>query len=98
MYGDEVKCIQQNCIFEYFAVIICVFICNVYMCFTSCIYCQKSLEEEKREHVKKAGDILNWVSKVTKMLSKEGGEGESAEMTPISKPQVLETLFGYQNS
>ncbi|KAM3930381.1 dystonin isoform 2-T2 [Leptodactylus fuscus] len=49
---------------------------------------EKSLEEEKREHVKKAGDILNWVSKVTKTLSKEGGDGESAGMTPTPKHQI----------
>ncbi|XP_056421747.1 dystonin isoform X16 [Hyla sarda] len=49
---------------------------------------EKSLEEEKREHVKKAGDIMNWVSKVTKMLNKEGEEGESAGMTPTSKHQI----------
>ncbi|XP_069830585.1 dystonin isoform X4 [Dendropsophus ebraccatus] len=49
---------------------------------------EKSLEEEKREHVKKAGDILNWVSKVTKMLNKAGGEGESAGVTPTSKQQM----------
>ncbi|XP_069582844.1 dystonin isoform X4 [Ranitomeya imitator] len=49
---------------------------------------EKSLEEEKKEHVKKAGDILNWVSKVTKTLSKEGGDGESAGMTPTSRHQI----------
>ncbi|XP_040284525.1 dystonin isoform X12 [Bufo bufo] len=49
---------------------------------------EKSLEEEKREHVKKAGDILNWVSKVTKTLSKEGGDRERAGMTPTSKHQI----------
>ncbi|XP_075058646.1 dystonin isoform X24 [Mixophyes fleayi] len=49
---------------------------------------EKSLEEEKREHVTKAGNILNWVSKVTKTLSKEGGGGESAEKKPFSEPQV----------
>ncbi|XP_071998344.1 dystonin isoform X17 [Engystomops pustulosus] len=49
---------------------------------------EKSLEEEKRENVKKAGDILNWVSKVTKTLNKEGGDGKSADMTPTSKHQI----------
>ncbi|XP_075718080.1 dystonin isoform X4 [Rhinoderma darwinii] len=49
---------------------------------------EKSLEEEKREHVKKAGDILNLVSKVTKTLSKEGGDGESTGITPSSKHQI----------
>ncbi|XP_063775378.1 dystonin [Pseudophryne corroboree] len=49
---------------------------------------EKSLEAEKREHVKKAGNILNWVSKVTKTLNK-GGEGEdSAETMPFSEPQI----------
>ncbi|MEE6476583.1 hypothetical protein FKM82_011128 [Ascaphus truei] len=48
---------------------------------------EKSLEEEKKEHVKKAGEILNWVSKVTKTLSRGGGQ-ESAEMKPFSKPQI----------
>ncbi|MEE6476586.1 hypothetical protein FKM82_011128 [Ascaphus truei] len=48
---------------------------------------EESLEEEKKEHVKKAGEILNWVSKVTKTLSRGGGQ-ESAEMKPFSKPQI----------
>ncbi|XP_066460148.1 dystonin isoform X8 [Eleutherodactylus coqui] len=59
---------------------------------------EKSLEEEKREHVKKAGDILNWVSKVTKTLSKEGGEGESTGMTPTSKQKISnEEILTKQN-
>ncbi|KAG9493771.1 hypothetical protein GDO78_001574 [Eleutherodactylus coqui] len=58
---------------------------------------EKSLEEEKREHVKKAGDILNWVSKVTKTLSKEGGEGESTGMTPTSKQISNEEILTKQN-
>ncbi|KAM4771389.1 dystonin [Rhinophrynus dorsalis] len=48
---------------------------------------EKSLEEEKKENVKKAGEILNWVSKVTKTLSREGGQ-EGAEKTLVSKPQI----------
>ncbi|XP_077146122.1 dystonin isoform X1 [Ranitomeya variabilis] len=59
---------------------------------------EKSLEEEKKEHVKKAGDILNWVSKVTKTLSKEGGDGESAGMTPTSRHQISgEEILTKQN-
>ncbi|XP_073445226.1 dystonin isoform X3 [Dendrobates tinctorius] len=59
---------------------------------------EKSLEEEKKEHVKKAGDILNWVSKVSKTLSKEGGDGESAGMTPTSRHQISgEEILTKQN-
>ncbi|KAM4042424.1 dystonin isoform 17-T17 [Anomaloglossus baeobatrachus] len=59
---------------------------------------EKSLEEEKKEHVKKAGDILNWVSNVTKRLSKEGGDGESTGMTPTSKHQISsEEILTKQN-
>ncbi|KAM4694316.1 dystonin [Discoglossus pictus] len=59
---------------------------NVTFVFIQCVYCQRSLEEEKKEHVKKAGDILNWVSKVTKTLSR-GGQG-GAEKSPFSKQQI----------
>ncbi|PIO36672.1 hypothetical protein AB205_0203350 [Aquarana catesbeiana] len=50
----------------------------------------KLLEEEKKEHVKNAGDILNWVSKINKTLSKEGGSQDTAEKKQFSEPQVLE--------
>nr|DBA26389.1 TPA: hypothetical protein GDO54_010659 [Pyxicephalus adspersus] len=46
------------------------------------------LEEEKKDHVKKAGDILDWVSKVNKTLSKEGGSQDTAEKMPYSEPQI----------
>lgn len=48
--------------------------------------CQKSMEEEKKEHVEKAGDLLKWVSNLSKTLSKEGGE--KAEKTDLPKQQV----------
>lgn len=48
--------------------------------------CQKSMEEEKKEHVEKAGDLLKWVSNLSTTLSKEGGE--KAEKTDLPKQQV----------
>lgn len=47
---------------------------------------QKSVEEEKKEYVEKAGDLLKWVSNLSKTLSKE--EGEQAEKTDLPKQQV----------
>uniref|UniRef100_A0A8B9ZIF8 Dystonin n=1 Tax=Anas platyrhynchos TaxID=8839 RepID=A0A8B9ZIF8_ANAPL len=47
---------------------------------------EKSMEEEKKEHVEKAGDLLKWVSHLSKTLSKEGGE--KAEKTDLPKQQV----------
>ncbi|XP_074751880.1 dystonin isoform X5 [Athene noctua] len=47
---------------------------------------EKSMEEEKKEHVEKAGDLLNWVSNLSKTLSKE--EGEKAEKTDLPKQQI----------
>ncbi|XP_068039797.1 dystonin isoform X9 [Anomalospiza imberbis] len=47
---------------------------------------EKSVEEEKKEHVEKAGDLLKWVSNLSKTLSKE--EGEKAEKTDLPKQQV----------
>lgn len=44
------------------------------------------MEEEKKEHVEKAGDLLKWVSNLSKTLSKE--EGEKAEKTDLPKQQV----------
>ncbi|XP_053142426.1 dystonin isoform X6 [Hemicordylus capensis] len=35
---------------------------------------EKSVEDEKKEHVEKAGNLLKWVSNVTKSISKDGGE------------------------
>ncbi|KAM9316059.1 dystonin [Gastrophryne carolinensis] len=52
---------------------------------------ERSLEEEKKEHIKKAGDILNWVSNLNKTLSKEGGSQDSPEKMPISEAQVSAT-------
>lgn len=54
--------------------------------FTICGAHQKSMEEEKKEHVEKAGDLLKWVSNLSKTLSKEGGE--KAEKTDMPKQQV----------
>ncbi|XP_065488908.1 dystonin isoform X17 [Caloenas nicobarica] len=47
---------------------------------------EKSMEEEKKEHVEKAGDLLKWVSNLSKTLSKEGGE--KAEKTDKPKHQI----------
>ncbi|XP_064912238.1 dystonin isoform X35 [Columba livia] len=47
---------------------------------------EKSMEEEKKEHVEKAGDLLKWVSNLSKTLSKEGGE--KAEKTDVPKQQI----------
>lgn len=48
---------------------------------------QKSVEEEKKEHVEKAGDLLKWVSNITKSLGKGGGE--KSEKADSPKKQVL---------
>ncbi|NXD37277.1 DYST protein, partial [Copsychus sechellarum] len=48
---------------------------------------EKSVEEEKKEHVEKAGDLLKWVSNLSKTLSKE--EGEKAEKTDLPKQQIF---------
>ncbi|XP_072188958.1 dystonin isoform X10 [Excalfactoria chinensis] len=47
---------------------------------------ERSMEEEKKEHVEKAGDLLKWVSDLSKTLSKEGGE--KAEKTDLPKQQI----------
>ncbi|XP_062428890.1 dystonin isoform X20 [Rhea pennata] len=47
---------------------------------------EKSMEEEKKEHVEKAGDLLKWVSNLSKTLSKE--EGEKAEKADLPKQQI----------
>ncbi|XP_027551797.1 dystonin isoform X9 [Neopelma chrysocephalum] len=47
---------------------------------------EKSMEEEKKEHVEKAGDLLKWVSNLSKTLSKE--EGEKTEKTDLPKQQI----------
>ncbi|XP_065537556.1 LOW QUALITY PROTEIN: dystonin [Lathamus discolor] len=47
---------------------------------------EKSVEEEKKEHVEKAGDLLKWVSNLSRTLSKE--EGEKAEKTDLPKQQI----------
>ncbi|NXV11079.1 DYST protein, partial [Cepphus grylle] len=47
---------------------------------------EKSMAEEKKEHVEKAGDLLKWVSNLSKALSKE--EGEKAEKTDLPKHQI----------
>uniref|UniRef100_A0A8C3RGF5 Dystonin n=1 Tax=Cyanoderma ruficeps TaxID=181631 RepID=A0A8C3RGF5_9PASS len=52
---------------------------------------EKSMEEEKKEHVEKAGDLLKWVSNLSKTLSKE--EGEKAEKTDLPKQQVHRCLL-----
>ncbi|NXU14880.1 DYST protein, partial [Pardalotus punctatus] len=47
---------------------------------------EKSMEEEKKEHVEKTGDLLKWVSNLSKTLNKE--EGEKAEKTDLPKQQI----------
>ncbi|XP_019376076.1 PREDICTED: dystonin isoform X10 [Gavialis gangeticus] len=47
---------------------------------------EKSMDEEKKEHVEKAGDLLKWVSNLSKTLSKE--EGEKAEKADLPKQQI----------
>uniref|UniRef100_A0A8C7EAU4 Dystonin n=1 Tax=Nothoprocta perdicaria TaxID=30464 RepID=A0A8C7EAU4_NOTPE len=47
---------------------------------------EKSMEEEKKEHVEKAGDLLKWVSNLSTTLGKE--EGEKAEKTDLPKQQI----------
>ncbi|KYO47131.1 hypothetical protein Y1Q_0014034 [Alligator mississippiensis] len=44
------------------------------------------MEDEKKEHVEKAGDLLKWVSNLSKTLSKE--EGEKAEKADLPKQQI----------
>lgn len=59
---------------------------TTYMFFTICGAHQKSMEEEKKEYVEKAGDLLKWVSNLSQTLGKE--EGEKAEKTDLPKQQV----------
>ncbi|XP_060091226.1 dystonin isoform X6 [Heteronotia binoei] len=47
---------------------------------------EKSMEEEKKEHVEKAVDLMKWVSNITKCLSK--GEGEKPEKADFLKKQI----------
>uniref|UniRef100_A0A8C3ET69 Dystonin n=1 Tax=Corvus moneduloides TaxID=1196302 RepID=A0A8C3ET69_CORMO len=64
---------------------------------------EKSVEEEKKEHVEKAGDLLKWVSNLSKTLGKE--EGEKAEKTDLPKslptsqklPRDLHLPFFFHN-
>lgn len=47
--------------------------------------CQKSLEEEKKEHVEKARELQKWVSNISKTLK----DGEKAEKSSFFKQKVL---------
>ncbi|XP_077164601.1 dystonin isoform X37 [Paroedura picta] len=47
---------------------------------------EKSMEEEKKEHVEKTTDLMRWVSNITKSLRK--GEGEKPEKADFLKKQV----------
>ncbi|XP_026550974.1 dystonin isoform X8 [Pseudonaja textilis] len=47
---------------------------------------EKSMEEEKKEHVEKTGDLLKWVTEITRSLNK--GSGERAEKTDFLKKQI----------
>ncbi|PKU31891.1 hypothetical protein llap_17805 [Limosa lapponica baueri] len=51
----------------------------------------KSMAEEKKEHVEKAGDLLKWVSNLSKTLSQE--EGEKAEKTDLPKQQGIQQVL-----
>ncbi|XP_034965644.1 dystonin isoform X27 [Zootoca vivipara] len=53
---------------------------------------EKSVEEEKKEHVEKAGDLLKWVSNITKTFGKGGGEKSEKADSPkkqISSDELL---------
>ncbi|NXH13855.1 DYST protein, partial [Bucco capensis] len=47
---------------------------------------EKSMEEEKNEHVEKAGVLLKWMSNLSKTLSQE--KGEKTEKTDLPKQQI----------
>lgn len=46
--------------------------------------CQKSLDEEKKQHIEKAKELQKWVSNISKTL----GDGEKAGKPLFSKQQV----------
>uniref|UniRef100_A0A2K6H099 Dystonin n=1 Tax=Propithecus coquereli TaxID=379532 RepID=A0A2K6H099_PROCO len=46
--------------------------------------CQKSLEEEKKEHVDKAKELQKWVSNISKTLK----DGEKAGKSPFSEQKI----------
>lgn len=57
--------------------------------------CQKSLEEEKKEHVEKAKELQKWVSNISKKLR----DGEKSAKSPFSKQKVFtEGLVSNNNS
>ncbi|KAL8172745.1 UNVERIFIED_CONTAM: hypothetical protein K2H54_016108, partial [Gekko kuhli] len=58
----------------------------VFDCHTGLRLLEKSMEEEKKEHVEKAVDLMKWVSNITKGLSK--GEGERPEKADFLKKQI----------
>uniref|UniRef100_A0A2D4K6H7 Uncharacterized protein n=1 Tax=Micrurus paraensis TaxID=1970185 RepID=A0A2D4K6H7_9SAUR len=66
-----------------------------YSVFVMPIVHQKSMEEEKKEHVEKTGDLLKWVKEITRSLNK--GSGERAEKTDFLKKQVLKHCFSVYN-
>lgn len=47
--------------------------------------CQKSLEEEKKEHVEKAKELQKWVSNISKTLK----DAEKAGKPPFSMQKVF---------
>uniref|UniRef100_A0A8C6Y493 Dystonin n=1 Tax=Naja naja TaxID=35670 RepID=A0A8C6Y493_NAJNA len=66
---------------------------------------EKSMEEEKKEHVEKTGELLKWATEITRSLNK--GSGERAEKTDFlkqissdelsaKKEQLSEALQGTQ--
>lgn len=57
---------------------------GIYLFFTTNT-CQKSLEEEKKEHVEKAQELQKWVSNISKTLR----DGEKAGKSPLSKQKVF---------
>ncbi|XP_039176251.1 dystonin isoform X38 [Crotalus tigris] len=67
---------------------------------------EKSMEEEKKEHVEKTGDILKWVTEITRSLSKDSRERAgktdflkkqiSSDELSSKKEQLSEALQGTQ--
>lgn len=56
--------------------------------------CQKSLEEEKKEHVEKAKELQKWVSNISKTLR----DGEKAGKSPFSKQKVFTEVLVNNNN
>lgn len=59
---------------------VCLFLSS----FLNTCTCQKSLDEEKKQHIEKAKELQKWVSNISKTL----GDGEKAGKPLFSKQQV----------